>query len=35
VNSGVESIPGIKDHLKLKKLFKQLKKTHTTGFHFG
>jgi phosphoribosylanthranilate isomerase len=35
VNSGVESIPGIKDHLKLKKLFKQLKNTHTTGFHFG
>ncbi len=35
VNSGVESSPGIKDYLKITKLFEQLKKTNTTGFNFN
>jgi len=34
VNSGVESSPGIKDHIKIKNLFKRLENTNKTGFQF-
>ncbi|MGY8763985.1 MAG: phosphoribosylanthranilate isomerase [Fidelibacterota bacterium] len=35
VNSGVEISPGKKDHQKINLLFKNLKNTNTSGFHFG
>jgi phosphoribosylanthranilate isomerase len=35
VNSGVEISPGKKDHQKINLLFKNLKDTNTSGFHFG
>ena len=35
VNSGVEISPGKKDHQKINLLFKNLKNTSTSGFHFG
>ena len=35
VNSGVELSPGKKDHQKINLLFKNLKNTNTSGFHFG
>ena len=35
VNSGVESLPGVKNHQKINLLFEHLKHTITTGFHFG
>jgi len=35
VNSGVELSPGKKDHQKINLLFKNIKNTNTSGFHFG
>ena len=35
VNSGVESSPGVKDLLRIKKLMKELSSTKDTGFTFG
>ena len=35
INSGLESSPGKKDHLKIEKLFEVLKATKQTGFNFG
>ena len=35
VNSGVESSPGVKDLLRIKKLVKELSSTKDTGFTFG
>ena len=35
VNSGVEISPGKKDHQKINLLFKNLKNTNASGFHFG
>jgi phosphoribosylanthranilate isomerase len=35
INSGVELSPGVKDHEKIELLFKNLKKTKSTGFNFG
>ena len=34
VNSGVEVRPGIKDHDKIRSLFREIEDTHSTGFHF-